>query len=96
MCLRHGANVESQSDLMAVHVDLVGALYQPAYCQVAPPTGYCPKRESVRDRQSMWGSVGDTSRKLERLSFYQHSHQPGRPGRGTPQVKRALRKVTLI
>jgi hypothetical protein len=56
--------------LMTIHVHLVGGLYWPAYCQVAPPTGYRPMKESVGDEQSMWGSVKDTSRKLGRLSIY--------------------------
>jgi hypothetical protein len=43
--------------LMSVHMDLIGGLYWPAYCQVAPPTGYCPRKELVRDGRSVWGSV---------------------------------------
>jgi hypothetical protein len=35
--------------LMVVRVDLVGGLSQPAFCLVAPPTGYHPARELVGD-----------------------------------------------
>jgi hypothetical protein len=54
--------------LLVVHVDLVSELYLPIYCQVAPPTEYCPKRESVRDGQSTWAVC--KTRKLGRLSIY--------------------------
>jgi hypothetical protein len=54
--------------LNAVHRGWVEELHRAAFCQVSPPTGYCPTREFIGDGWSAWGSVWDTSRKLGRLS----------------------------